>query len=427
MACCDYPGCGKLIYIYNKEKNLHSKEKAHTVPIQAKQQVIDLLNIAPDRARKVQLIICQDHFRPDAYLESNQARLRRDLPFADLLLVPGTPSKGKRNSLAPSKPVKAVKDTFLNRTIAAPSISKMDQAVLNQAATSLIQQFAQSAPIFQAPRPPPPIQAPTPLVNNCFNGSSVSNNENRSKTDFDMKKFRIEVTMKHLLKEKELESKLKETQSIVHEYKSKLENAQNDLASKKDEASLLKAEVDYFKKELIVLKAKLEEENRLRLDAETKNSMLKGDLQITSEIYNAEYVRSKRIKLENATTNTGDEQTTSANSAADSDGPSLQVRLAALEEKLKEANDRREADLSAKDKLILDMKKEIKDLHMENQQLYDTNIALDMDIRAYRKLVLLEEQRTSMSTSKKRRTLDNCLDEGDKTEPMSPATTQAAS
>lgn len=239
-----------------------------------------------------------------------------------------------------------------------------------------------------------------------------------------MKKFRIEVTMKHLLKEKELESKLKETQNMAHEYKSKLENAQTDLSSKRDEANLMKAEVDYLKKELIVLKAKLEEESKLRADAEMKNSMLQGDLQITSEIYNAEFVRSKRIKLENGTNESGEEQSTDNNSDG-TDQSLLKVRLAQLEDKLKEANDRREADLNSKDKLILEMKKEIKDLHLENQQLYDTNIALDMDIRAYRKLVLLEEQRATMSNTKKRRTLDNCLEDSEKKEPLSPST-QAA-
>ena len=111
---CLFPGCNyshKNFLKYNL-----TKHSVHRVPLECKKTVCQLLNIKVSDGRPV--FLCSAHFRQNSIVTGTNKKfcIRKDVPYEDLLILPGSTTDGAQiERIRPnaSKRFKKLKGTLL--------------------------------------------------------------------------------------------------------------------------------------------------------------------------------------------------------------------------------------------------------------------------------------------------------------------------
>ena len=223
--------------------------------------------------------------------------------------------------------------------------------------------------------------------------------------------------MHYLQKEKELENRLKLSETEAELYKSRLESVMVELNQKKGEISSLRSMFQELQNEKNTIKVSINDTNKQRIELEEKNLLLKGDIMFNQELQKAKKDRILKRTKSDRTIEVVDESIDSSLEMDETPSVDVASRLIELELQLRELNERRDAEVTSRDKEIIEMKKDLKILNSQYKHLYETKMALSTDLMAYRKLIHLEDQSCG-SGSKKRRTTDSCQDESEKDESL---------
>ena len=129
IYCC-FPGCGKIVYEYEKNTTLH-KQLSHTIPIAERSGLAAKLKLPTNNLKRAQLLICSAHFRPEAYLPDS-TRLRRDVPFVNLLILPDADPNQPLPPLPPFQPAVSTKVASPSKSQAKESNAVADGQQINQ-------------------------------------------------------------------------------------------------------------------------------------------------------------------------------------------------------------------------------------------------------------------------------------------------------